>query len=365
MAASGRPSAVPAADSRRPPLSVGFVLLPEFTLLAFSAFVDALRLGADEWDFGRRIHCTWTVMGPDLKAVRASCGVEIAPWERFCPPRQLDYIVVVGGLLRGHERIDPAIYDYLRRAAAENVSLVGVCTGSFALARAGTMARRRACVHWYHVGDFEREFPGLHAVSDELFVIDRDRITCAGGAGAADLAVHLIERHCGRDRALKSLRHMMFDHQRDRRHPQPRDEESATPAARSAVVRRAVLLIEQNLGRRLVLGELAAQLCVSERHLERLFRQDLDTTPMQLLRLKRLDHGHWLLLNTGWSLADIAAECGFDDPSHFVRSFRRHFGVPPGQLRRQARANGAAASRPPVQQRIAALAMDAGTTTAG
>ncbi len=151
---------------------------------------------------------------------------------------------------------------------------------------------------------------------------------------------------------------MMFDHQRDRRHPQPRDEENATPVARSALVRRAVLLIEQNLSRRLVLGELAAQLCVSERHLERLFRQDLDTTPMQLLRLRRLDHGHWQLLNTAWSLADIAAECGFDDLSRFVRSFRRHFGAPPGQLRREAQTNGAALSRPPVQQRVAALTGD-------
>jgi transcriptional regulator GlxA family with amidase domain len=346
------------AAGRRPPLSVGFILLPEFTLLAFSAFVDALRLGADEWDFGRRIHCSWTVMGPDVRPVRASCGVEMAPWERFCAPGDFDYVVVVGGLLRGHERINPAIYDYLRQAAAANVTLVGVCTGSFALARAGTMSGRRACVHWYHVGDFEREFPTVRAIADELFVVDRARITCAGGAGAADLAVHLIERHCGRERALKSLHHMMFDHQRDRRHPQPRDEEDTLPNPRNPLVRRAVLLIEQNLSRRFSVRDLASQLCISERHLERLFRQDLDATPLQVARFKRLHHARWLLLNTEWSLADIAAECGFDDVSHFVRSFRRTFGRPPGQLRRHTKSNEGTFLAPPLPQRAAIFACD-------
>ena len=64
-------------------LSVGFLLLPDFTLSAFSGFVDALRIAADQEDRSRQIHCQWTILGPRRIPVRSSCGVEITPWETF------------------------------------------------------------------------------------------------------------------------------------------------------------------------------------------------------------------------------------------------------------------------------------------
>jgi len=45
----------------------------------FAAFVDALRIAADEADRSRQVHCRWTVLGPDRVPVRSSCGVEITP----------------------------------------------------------------------------------------------------------------------------------------------------------------------------------------------------------------------------------------------------------------------------------------------
>jgi transcriptional regulator GlxA family with amidase domain len=78
-------------------LSVGFVLMPQFTLLPFSAFIDALRLAADEGDKSRQINCQWTLMAPNLDPISASAGVTIKPWETYRNPADFDYIVVVGG----------------------------------------------------------------------------------------------------------------------------------------------------------------------------------------------------------------------------------------------------------------------------
>ena len=64
------------------------------------------------------------------------------------------------------------------------------------------MQDRACCVSWYHFRDFVEEFPDLVPVAEQLFIEDRDRITCSGGAGVVDLAAFLIERHLGRaDRA--------------------------------------------------------------------------------------------------------------------------------------------------------------------
>ena len=60
--------------------------------------------------------------------------------------------------------------------------LVGVCTGAFILHRAGLMQGYRCCVSWFHPGEFLAEFEGITPVSDQIFVVDRDRLICSGGA---------------------------------------------------------------------------------------------------------------------------------------------------------------------------------------
>jgi transcriptional regulator GlxA family with amidase domain len=78
------------------------------------------------------------------------------------------------------------------------------------------MNGRRACVSWYHYQDFLAAFPGQAVVADRLFLADGPRITCAGGAGAAALATHLIEQHVGRAAAHKASQVLLFDRPRSR-----------------------------------------------------------------------------------------------------------------------------------------------------
>ena len=76
---------------------MAFVLAPQFTLLAFSAFVATLRLAADEGDRSRPIRCSWSVLSHNMRPVRSSCGVAVVPTAELDDPRKHDYVVVVGG----------------------------------------------------------------------------------------------------------------------------------------------------------------------------------------------------------------------------------------------------------------------------
>jgi len=115
-------------------LSVGFILAQNFTLSAFSLFIDQLRLAADEGDRSRQILCHWSVMTRRQAPVRASCGVTVSGTSDLADPRGFDYIVVVGGLLHAGPQLDDATIAYLQQAAQQGVALVGLCTGSFTLA---------------------------------------------------------------------------------------------------------------------------------------------------------------------------------------------------------------------------------------
>src|SRR5580658_1175001 len=144
----------------RQPLRVGIVLAHHFTLSAFAVFVDHLRLAADEGDRSRPLHVQWSIMASRSEPVPASCDVMLQPTSALLAPDTLDYVVVIGGILHGGPQVDEATMRYLREVAAANVPLIGICTGSFILCRAGLMKGRRSCVSWYHYQDFLEAFPG-------------------------------------------------------------------------------------------------------------------------------------------------------------------------------------------------------------
>lgn len=328
--------------------SVAFLLLPDFTLSTFATFVDALRIAADEADRSRQLHCRWTILGPDQVAVRSSCGVEIAPWESFGNPDEFDYTIVVGGLLRGHERIDKRILSYLRQVDQRGGSLVGVCTGSFALARAGLMKDYRCCVHWYHLQEFMEEFPDHRVEADIVYLVDGRRITCAGGQSAIDVAVHLVERHCGRSMALKVISGMVVAAARGPKDPQPHPETRWFREIKSGLVQRAILLMEQQpLGRPVVVQDIASRLGVSMRTLVRAFQTSFNLSPSAFFRALRMAHGRWELLNTDKPIGSVALDHGFADASHFTRLFRKYYGITPAMARDMPGSKSATASGKP------------------
>ncbi len=313
--------------------SVGFVLLRNFTLFPYAAIADALRLAADQGDLSRQINCKWTILGNTSEQIRASCGIEITPWEDFGDPERFDYVIVVGGLLHREVPACDETLDFLVRAAEKGVSVVGVCTGVFTLARAGLLKGRRCCVSWFHYQNLMDEYGEIELVADQIFVTDGNIITCAGGAGAVDLAAWIIERHLGKATAQKSLHIMLTDRARPGNTPQPQPPLALN--VQDFRVKRAALLIEQNLTEPLSVEEVASSVHISKRQLERLFRKELGMGIQEFSRRLRLHYGLWLLLNSERRVTEIAYQCGFSDTSHFSRLFRSTYEVSPAAARRE------------------------------
>lgn len=322
-------SRVPTAP---PLLSVGFLLLPQFTLTPFAGMVDVLRLAADVGDRSRQIHCRWEVLSAAQAPIPASCGFEIRPTARLNTTDHFDYIVVVGGLLFDGPRLAPEEATFLRRRAAEGARLIGVCTGSFEMIDLGLMRDRPCCVSWFHVADLLDRYPDARPVSDRLYLDDGDRITCAGGAGAAQLCADLVARHCGAQQASKAMRILMVDRSEPGHGPQP----LAAPSSPSLSdrIRRALLVMEETIAAPLPIESIARRLGVSARQLERDFQDEFGYGPYAANLGVRLEHARVLLTAGSAPITAVALACGFADASHMAKRFRERFAVTPTGYRR-------------------------------
>lgn len=317
----------------RPDIRVGFVLSPSFTLLPFAGFADTLRHSADEGDRSRQIHCQWTILGAGLEPVRSSCGAEVIPWQVYGDPAEFDYIVVVGGLTSAFGEHAPETFDFLRLAKARRVPVVGLCTGSFAMAESGLLDGKRCAVHVRHRQEFVERYPAVKVVTDDVYVFDGDMVTCPGGTAAIDVAVELIKRRSGKARAFKGLPEMLVAEHRTAVYNLAMPHEHLMSCG-DWRVEQAVQLMQAGLSEPMSIEELARRLGTSVSQLDRCFVNQAGMTAARLWREMRLTHARWLLLNTDRKVSYVAQECGFADSSHLNRLFRRAFGEAPRELRR-------------------------------
>ena len=339
------PGAATEAIAASPKLRVAITLLPRFTLLAFAGFVDSLRLASDIGDRSRPNLCSWTLVGHDTHPVTSSCGAAMPHWQVFGDPTAFDCVVVVGGLLDNNDGSgsDPVLFAWLRRAAAAGVRVIGICTGVFALAQSGVLDGYRCCVHGYHLPEFEERFPHIHAVADQIFVADRNRITCAGGAASMDLAGWLLEHDCGKPRARKILPHLLIDELRPPAHPQLMLLDNFF-SVYDERVRTAIFLMERHINDSLSMAAIARKVGVPIRQLERGFQRSFNLSPSGFFRLMRLRRARWLVRHSSLTITQIAIDCGFADTAHLTRSFKREYAELPSHVRETSRREAAHAA---------------------
>jgi transcriptional regulator GlxA family with amidase domain len=312
-------------------LKIGIVLAKSFTLSAFAVFTDTLRLASDELDRSGRISADWQVLASTQHLITASCGIQVAPTSSLTDPANFDCIVVVGGLLSVEEPVDRQTIAFLKDAAVKKVCLIGLCTGSFILADAGLMKNHETCVSWLHYQEFLERFPDHPVRSDRIFALDKYRGSCAGGTSSADLAASLVRQYIGKAAERNAFEVLQIAHVRSERDIQPR--RPLLHECDDDRVKAAFIMMEQRLDREISLDGLAASIGLSRRQLERLFNQKAGMSPGQAYIRLRMERAKKLLMQTSSPMIEIALDVGFDDPSHFTRSFKRVHGQTPSQVR--------------------------------
>ena len=179
------------------PQTLCFLLLPGFSMMGLMAAIEPLRVANR---FRGELY-RWRLLSLDGAAVAASNGMSLNVDTALELPAAGASLFVVAGF-EPLASFDARLAHWLHRAEREGVLLGGIDTGSFVLAEAGLLDGHRLTLHWEAIDAFKESYPHL-TVTQELFEIDRRRITCAGGTASIDLMLDLIAQAHGPQLAIQ------------------------------------------------------------------------------------------------------------------------------------------------------------------
>ncbi|MFK8083611.1 MAG: GlxA family transcriptional regulator [Granulosicoccus sp.] len=316
--------------SREATARIGFYLVPQFTMIAFSSVIEVLRM-ANQLS-GQTLY-SWTLSSSDGQPVVCSNGISIAVEHSAQTRERYDAVFVCGGLNVHMVKDEPGV-QWLRQLDKQGSVIGAVCTGTYILARADLLNEHRCTIHWENLAAAREEFPHL-VISPELYEIDRKRYTCAGGTAPLDMMLSEIRSSHGSELATRLAEQFMCERIRDQNDRQ-RVPLTQRIGASQPKLAEAVSLMEANIEEPMTLDELSHHVGLSRRQLERLFQRYLHCVPTRYYLELRLERARQLLLQSSMPIVDIALACGFISAPHFSKCYRDTFALPPRDERRRA-----------------------------
>jgi len=300
-----------------------FLMLPEFSHLAFSCALEPLRIA--NLVAGKPLY-RWTLISCEGGTATCSNGSVTLVQGGLEPLRHADRLFVISGI-HMTQHVTPELLAFLRRERAAGTPLGAICSGAYVLARAGFLDGVETAVHWAYHDLFLEEFPDVRLVRN-VFVARERIITASGGTAAADLMLHLIGSQHGTDLATEVADQMVYNAVREGSAAQ-RVSLQSRHGMRNDHLKRAIAIMERCIEAPVSPSLVAEELGISTRQLERLFGRYLNSTPKHYFMEMRLNRAQNLLVQTEQSITEIAMACGFQSTSHFSKVFRGHFGKSP------------------------------------
>ena len=300
-----------------------FLLLDRFTMINFAGAIEPLRLvnhvmGGPAY--------SWVLAGEGGVEKTCSNGATFKLDMGLDEVERDDTILVCGGMDIQHTTTK-AVISWLRRESRRGVVIGGLCTGAYALAKAGLLDGKRATIHWENQDGFLEEFQEVR-LTKSVFVMDGNRWSTAGGISSIDLMLKIIAADHDEDMANTVADLMIYSTIRTDQDTQ-RLSIPTRIGVRHPKLSQVIQMMENNIEDPMSPADLAEEVGMSTRQLERLFRRYLNRSPKRYYMELRLQKARNLLMQTELSVINVALACGFASPSHFSKCYRSHYNTTP------------------------------------
>lgn len=320
-----------APDSSAPAVSVttrvAFILLDNFSMMSFTGAVDALITANLMTD--APLYEVVTV-GASGKQVTSDLGIVISADVELAQFNDLPHVLVVAGGFRVRLLGEPLLRRKLRASAASGAVLGGLWNGAYFLAEANLLDGFECAFHPEGRAMMADLFPRVR-VTSRAYVVDRNRVSCAGASSSLRMMLELI-RQTGGQALVGAIEEVLRCDESGEASDAPPIFVESDPTLPECL-KLALELMQQNIEEPLSIDELVVCVKISKRQLERHFCHFMGATPTRYYLELRLTRARQLIQQTNRSITEVAVATGFLSISHFQRRFREFFGVPPGGYR--------------------------------
>ena len=152
-----------------------------------------------------------TTVAQDGGLVRCAKGLVLQAEHSWADAPPLDVLIQPGGMGTRPQLVDETYLAWVRARRADTPLLASVCTGSLVYAAAGLLKGRPATTHWASLDRLRELDPSIEVRPDDRYVDDGDMVTAAGVSAGIDMALHLVDRLAGTDRAREVRRYIQYD----------------------------------------------------------------------------------------------------------------------------------------------------------
>jgi transcriptional regulator GlxA family with amidase domain len=187
---------------------IGIVLFPEVEELDAVGPWEVLSAWTRQFpDDGYSVSCVSKSGG------RVDCakGLAIEAHHSFTGAPPFDALIYPGGQGTRRQLNDETVLAWVRNQRTSVPLMTSVCTGALVYAAAGLLKNRPATTHWASLDRLAELDPTIQVRRDDRFVDDGDVITSAGVSAGIDMALHLVVRLIGAERARQVRRYIQYD----------------------------------------------------------------------------------------------------------------------------------------------------------
>lgn len=313
------------------PFRIGLILVPGFSHLGLAACIEPLFIV--NWLSGQQLF-SWSTMSVDGLAVVASNNIHFPVDYPLSSTQLFQTVLVLASFDARQAAEDTRLLNWLRWAERNGADIGAIETGSEILAAAGMVEGQSVPVHWYNMEGVQERHPGIR-VSETLFSLSPRRPISAGATATLDMMIGLIGRVAGQELADEVAQHLLL-HRRSGGDRQNFFDGANIETSLRDPVTQACQIMAAAIEEPISCTEIASSVGVSERHLQRLFRERFGHGLAQNYHLLRMKRAHQLVQQTDLSITEIAVACGYNSLEVFSRNYRKTFRVPPSKDRRQS-----------------------------
>lgn len=314
-------------------ISVVFAVLPKVHLIDLAGpvqvFYEANQFGAD-------FDIRYCGLG-EPSVVESQQGLLLSGLTSFekIELQKDDYLFVAGiefnaiqndELKAGYE----SFFDWLQLQYKNGVNICSICSGTFVLAASKLLNHKNCTTHWKCIDYLKQNYPLTKVINDELFVKDGNMYTSAGMTSGIDLALSIVEELYGPVITSKVAREMVVYIRRRGGHSQG----SIYLDFRThihPVIHTVQDYIIQHPAEKNNIEDLAMKVNMSERNLTRLFKKNTGISIQEFKTRSRLAFAESLLKHPGYTIENIASQCGFKDGRQLRRMWKEHYGKSPSE----------------------------------